>query len=217
MSIHLVGVGRPAEIRLSGPIRFRGVRRLIGSYDGEGRLDDWSFSRARIECQAGAEARSGSTCLGCSRLMAYTEGPRSDQVRISCLWTHEDPVALRMTTGDLVHVDPDTPCALAVEILEQVDIHRALVVRDDELVGVVCQCELLSGAAAKEAVAAVMSTEIFVISAGATLGEAAAAMSALNVGFLPVVRDELVVGVITRGDLEQVGAPRCRRGVAARP
>jgi hypothetical protein len=204
--IRLVGVGR-ADIRLSRGLAFRGVRKVSGALFGGGRLDDDRFAGARVDCQRGAAARPGCVCLDCPRLMAYSSGARDGEVIVHCLWTQHDRVGDRMTCAEaLVQVSPETPCALAREIAERASVHRLLVARDDVLVGIACHCDLEAGANAELPVGEVMATEIFAVTPSTTLGEAAAAMSALNVGALPVMRGTELVGVITRGDLERAGA-----------
>ena len=74
------------------------------------------------------------------------------------------------------------------------------------LAGVVCGCDL-AAADPEEPVCDVMASEVFAIEQSASLGEAAAAMSALDIGCLPVLRGSWLAGILTRGDLERVGLP----------
>jgi hypothetical protein len=204
--IKFVGLAR-SDIRLTRALPFRGVRKVSGALFGNGPLDDHRFAHARVDCQGGAGPRAGSMCLDCPRLMAYSSGDRDGEVTVHCLWTQHDLVADRMTCANvLLKVDPDTLCVLALAMAERARVHRVLVERDGELVGIVCRCDLHAGSVAEVPVSEVMTSEIFAITPTATLGEAAAAMRTLNVGALPVLRDGKLVGLITRGDLERAGA-----------
>ena len=54
----------------------------------------------------------------------------------------------------------------------------------------------------------VMTTDVFAIEPSTSLGVAAAAMRDLHVGCLPVVRGPLLLGILTRRDLDRAGVPR---------
>ncbi len=206
MGIHIVGSTRRAHVRLSSICTFRGVRRLVGELDPAGEPDQASFRRARIDCQLGADAKTGDTCLDCPRLFDWRAGPEPGQVIVSCMWTHLDPVSARMTVVPaLVTVSPQRSCVESDRLAAAQGVHRLLVLDENRLVGVACRCDLAAGEVGS--VSEVMATEVFVIDPAAGLGEAAAAMSALNIGCLPVVRDGFLVGIVTRGDLRRAGAP----------
>src|SRR5581483_5755328 len=80
-----------------------------------------------------------------------------------------------------------------------------LVVDGLRLVGVISRRDLhLAGGW----VADRMQREVYAVLGDATLGEALAAMRQLEIGFLPVIGERFVIGVLTRGDLIRAGAPR---------
>jgi hypothetical protein len=82
-----------------------------------------------------------------------------------------------------------------------------LILEQGFLLGVLCRCDLVPRAAADEPVSARMSGEVLAIDPNATLGDAVAALRGFRVGCLPVVAGDLLVGVITRGDLRRAGVP----------
>jgi CBS domain-containing protein len=107
--------------------------------------------------------------------------------------------------ASLVAVGAEMRAVEADRVARREGVHRLLVVRGGQLVGLVCRCDL--DGALSEPVCACMESEIYVIDAGATLGEAATAMHTLDVGCLPVTRGQQVVGIITRGDIIRAGLP----------
>lgn len=112
----------------------------------------------------------------------------------------------------LLRVEPDTPCSEADERARTHGVRHLFVTRGEHLVGVLCRCDLYPEPDAQDAVASRMSTTVYALPPDATLGEAAAAMASLGVGCLPLVRDDVPVGVITRGDLRRAGVPEERLG-----
>jgi hypothetical protein len=79
------------------------------------------------------------------------------------------------------------------------------------MAGVACLCDLIT-AAPGDRIEDVMSREVYAISPRANLAEAAAAMSSYGVGCLPVIDDDAVIGMITRGDLRRGGVPEVLLG-----
>jgi hypothetical protein len=206
MAIHQVGLTRPASVRISRLVPFRGVREVRGEVPVPGDDGELSFDDARVDCQLGADPKSGEVCRACPRLIGWRRGPTPGEVTVSCAWTHTDPVSARMTALQaLLMVEPDGACSEARALACREGVHRLLVTKRGRLVGVVCGCDLDAGARAGATVGSVMTREVFVIDASAVLGEAAAAMGVLNFGCLPVVRDGWLVGIITRGDLRRAG------------
>ncbi|HZS37398.1 MAG TPA: CBS domain-containing protein [Polyangia bacterium] len=206
MSVHVVGLSRPAEIRLSAEVPFRGVSEMRAALFGAGPADETHFAAAHVDCQRGGE-KSGRSCLDCPRLVDW-QPTRPGELAVRCQWTHHDPVRARMTcAGALITIEADAFCVDALETAARAGVHRLLVLKKGALVGMACGCDLRSGATAGATVAEVMAAEVFAIGSGASLGEAAAAMSALGVGALPVVCGPWLVGLITRGDLARAGAP----------
>jgi CBS domain-containing protein len=78
--------------------------------------------------------------------------------------------------------------------------HHLMVTAGDDLVGVVCTCDL-ENAPSDASVSDHMSRDPVTIVAGTALAEAADRMARDDVGCLPVLSEGLVVGVLTRGDV----------------
>jgi CBS-domain-containing membrane protein len=112
----------------------------------------------------------------------------------------------------LVTVGPETLCTTADELARRHDFRHIVVVAEGNLLGIACRCDLFPAPDFDERIAARMSRDIFAIHPAASLGEALAAMNSLQVGCLPVVRDGLLLGLITRGDLRRVGIPESELG-----
>jgi CBS domain-containing protein len=108
-----------------------------------------------------------------------------------------------MTRGALAVTEPGAACDAAIAVAARHRVRRLLVVDELRLVGVVSLRDLRAGGVVAER----MRREVFAILADASLDEAAAAMAVLDVGMLPVIGERFVLGVITRGDLERIGAP----------
>jgi CBS domain-containing protein len=117
-----------------------------------------------------------------------------------------------LRAADVISVAPDTPCCEADERARELGVRHLFVTNGGRLVGVLCRCDLYPEPDPHDPVAARMSSNVYALPPTATLGEAAAAMSALEVGCLPVVRDDVPVGVITRGDLRRAGVPEVALG-----
>ena len=123
-----------------------------------------------------------------------------------------EPVRDFMTNARaLVSVAPGTPAAVADEAARRAGVRHLAVLDRGALAGVLCRCDLV-GVAPERPVEEQMTGEVLAVRAGAPLGDAVAAMGALGIGFLPVLADPWLVGVITRGDLRRAGAPEERLG-----
>src|SRR5262249_54485938 len=85
-------------------------------------------------------------------------------------------------------------------------VHHLPVLHRGALVGEICGCDLRA-APARDAVARHMRRDVYAISIGATLTEAAGAMSRLGIGSLFVFAGPKLAGILTRSDLRRVGAP----------
>ncbi len=106
--------------------------------------------------------------------------------------------------GPAISVEPSL-CVDDAERISQLRRVRHLVVaRGDDLLGVLCLCDL-RGVAAAAPVATCMSRPVFTVAGSASLEEAAATMAALEVGCLPVLIGGRLAGVITRSDLVRAG------------
>ena len=110
-----------------------------------------------------------------------------------------------MTTWP-VSVDADIRVIDAGRLAESWGVHHLLVTSDQELVGVICRCDMAE-AADFELVSRRMNSPFVFVNPRASVEAAAETMIAQGVGCLPVL-DELgqLVGVVTRRDLRVVGA-----------
>jgi len=144
-------------------------------------------------------------------------GPAAD-VRVSPLdvegaWSGRALASAHaLDPSSVVYVAPDTPWSEADHRARELGLRHLFVTTGGRLVGVLCRCDLYPEPEPHDAVAARMSSNVYALDPTATLGEAAAAMSTLAVGCLPVVRDDVAVGVITRGDLRRAGVPEMALG-----
>jgi len=125
-------------------------------------------------------------------------------------------VGKRMTHNPIT-IKPDTPVAEAQAIMRREKIHHLPVVDERRrLVGIVTEKDLLyaspspatslnvyeiSYLLAKLKVEKIMTRKVITVSEEDPLEDAARIMADRNVGGLPVVREGLVVGIITESDL----------------
>ena len=79
------------------------------------------------------------------------------------------------------------------------------VVQNDELIGIVCACDLWEPGVGEQ-VQARMTAPVVTISAAASIEEAAERMRENDVGALPVMVSWRVCGILTLGDLTRAGA-----------
>ncbi|HEX6274650.1 MAG TPA: CBS domain-containing protein [Polyangiaceae bacterium] len=101
----------------------------------------------------------------------------------------------------------------ALERLEREAVHHALVTIGDDLVGVVCRCDL-ERVSAKTRVVACMKKDYVFVDESTTAKEAAEMMQRWGIGFLPVIGESGELGgVVTRRDLRRTGFLPNRRGV----
>lgn len=118
-----------------------------------------------------------------------------------------------LMTRPAVIVSPQTRVEDALRISDASDVHFMPVVHHDDLVGVVCVCELVDAPAGAE-VAAYMSTQVAALPFAASAWDAVTQMDAQGVTFAPVHCDGW--GVVTTLDLERAGVIAPRRCAACR-
>jgi acetoin utilization protein AcuB len=105
---------------------------------------------------------------------------------------------------DVVRIGPQAAPARAIDLADASGVEHLVVTRGDELVGVLCTCDLWDVAGAQ--IGSVMARSPIVIPADATIARAAELATLTGVGCLPVMWDGRVVGIVTRGDLARAGA-----------
>jgi acetoin utilization protein AcuB len=113
-------------------------------------------------------------------------------------------VADLMTWEPLVSVRRSTAVGEAVSLAAGSGIHHLLVMRGDELVGVLCTCDM-HGAPRERPVSECMSKHIVTIEAADHIVVAADRMRRHRVGSLPVVSAGRVIGIVTASDLVRFG------------
>jgi CBS-domain-containing membrane protein len=202
---HIIGLARPAELRLDHAGAFETTVERIAPIvrfpdDGEELL-----ACGAISCHRGMPAQSTLECSACTHLVEWQSEP--GRVLLRCRYTDRDPVCSCMTPAHaLVSVTPETPCADAERLAQSEAVHHLLALDGGRLEGVICRCDLAVAPGA-DAVAEHMTRDVFALSIAATLGEAAAVMRGLHIGFLPVIAGGLIAGVISRGDLDRIHVP----------
>ena len=196
MPVHLIGSGPGGVVEIGAPVRFAAVLRVGGVAGADGTL-----AAARVSCPRRGHI-DGAECVDCVHLQAFRAAPT---VRLYCTVDDRGPI------GEWMRPKPpsttvDTRCYAADDFAAARGVHHLLVFdRGLALVGVACRCDLGRGGA--RAVGEVMSNDVFAAGPATTLGEAAAAMKELRIGCLPVVAGPLVLGIVTRRDLDRAGVP----------
>ncbi|NLY18937.1 MAG: CBS domain-containing protein [Clostridiaceae bacterium] len=119
-------------------------------------------------------------------------------------------------TANPFTISPEQSISDAKEIMEQHSVRRLPVVKDGKLVGVVSREDInrsspsiatslsmneITYLLAKTKIKKIMAKNPIVISPDALLEEAAILMRDNSVSFLPVVRDNKLVGIITESDI----------------
>lgn len=161
-----------------------------------------------VTCQQGGTVKSGLECFNCKRFLDWSNDPGHESLTVSCKWSVLDKVADIMSLGPHFYTThPHTPIATADLSARRANVRHLLVTFHHELIGLVCRCDLARDNGTNDLVIDRMHAPLHVISPHATLLEAAARLTVHGVGILPVVEDNLLVGVITRGDLRRVGMP----------
>jgi CBS domain-containing protein len=107
-------------------------------------------------------------------------------------------------TEHVIHVGADNHVHAARALAHQRGVHHLLVTDGKELLGVLGRHEL-AGAPGSDLVSDWMSVPVFTIAHDATLAEAALIMAEAGVSCLPVRKGEVVVGILSRSDLESLG------------
>lgn len=171
------------------------------------------LEQVRLTCMKGGPVHDGIECLECDRFVNYVPSPDGSQVSIRCRWNEDDPISDIMTpAGALVTVTSTSTLQAAEELAIAQGVHHLLVVDTDELVGVICRCDLSPRPRSSRAVGERMASSMWIASPTATLGEAVSVMRDQRIGCLPVVEAEDLVGVVTRTDLARVGVDDYRFG-----
>ncbi len=128
-------------------------------------------------------------------------------------------VAYRMTKNPIT-ISAHTPVSEARDIMKREKIHRLPVVdKHDHLLGIVTEKDILYASPSpatsldvyeianlltKLQVHSVMTRDVKTITAETPMEDAARIMSDYNIGGLPIMEDDIVIGIITESDLFKV-------------
>jgi CBS domain-containing protein len=108
---------------------------------------------------------------------------------------------------DVWSVPPDATVYDALRLLDERDIGALLVIRGDELVGILSERDyarkvaLKGKTSMKTPVSEIMTGKVVVVDPDRTIEQAMAIMTERRLRHLPVVADEQVIGLISIGDL----------------
>jgi|SRR5579863_5021792 len=108
--------------------------------------------------------------------------------------------------GQIWHVSPETSVYKALEIMDQEDIGALLVMSGHRLLGVFSERDysrkvILKGKASKVTLVGEIMTGTPVVEPYRSVDECMRLMTEFRIRHLPVVEDEVVVGVLSIGDL----------------
>lgn len=119
----------------------------------------------------------------------------------------------------VISVSPDMPIVEALNLMKHEHIRRMPVVKDGKLVGIVSNEDLLNASPSpvtslsvwemnyllsKIKVKDVMTKKVLTVTEDTPIEEAARIMADNKIGGLPVMREDLVVGIITETDLFKI-------------
>ncbi len=107
----------------------------------------------------------------------------------------------------LITTSPEARVSDAADLASDKGVRHLVVMDCEELVGVLCTCDLCD-VDPRARVSRCMSSPVQTVDACATLSEAATIMQRNGVGCLPVTVGGLVIGIVTRSDLRGEGLSR---------
>ncbi|MCD6252929.1 MAG: hypothetical protein DRP27_01175 [Thermotogae bacterium] len=122
-------------------------------------------------------------------------------------------------TPNPITVSPNTSFAEAMDIIRRRKVRRLPVLKDEKLVGIVVEKDLLSASPSKATtldvweitsllhrlkVKEIMTREVITVSPDTPIEEAAVIMADKKIGALPVVKNGKLVGIITETDIFRI-------------
>ena len=198
MPVHLIGSGARGLFDIQSTCSFSSILRVGGTTRSP---EAKSMSEATIHCPRRGWV-DGEECQACVHLEAWRVRP---SVKLYCSVDDRDLVEHWMRRKPPA-TTVEARCHAADDYAAKRGVHHLLVFdRKLALAGMACRCDLARGGQAS--VADVMSTDVFAVEPTTTLGVAATAMKELNIHCLAVVSGPLVLGILTRRDLDRAGVP----------
>lgn len=122
-------------------------------------------------------------------------------------------------TRDPIAVTPETPAAEARKLMDERDIRRLPVVREDKLVGIVTLLDLMQSVPLSETTSSgqeldyvleqvtveqIMTRDVHAVGEDTRLATVASLMLEHKIGGVPVVEGERVIGIVTESDIFRV-------------
>ncbi|MBI4817417.1 MAG: CBS domain-containing protein [Deltaproteobacteria bacterium] len=178
-----------------------------------GRVDA-ALAAARLQCQRGGWVRSALDCLKCERMAGFKMATPDAPAQVECLWVASDSIRSLMTLAEgLVTLRLDTPLSEAKGVARRNQTRHVLVAEGEDLRGVSCRCDWVDRRGT-EALGSTLRGPAIAMPSGGSIGDALSIMRDRRVGSLPVVAGDIVVGIVTRGDLRRTGIDESLLGAA---
>ncbi len=109
--------------------------------------------------------------------------------------------------NEIYSISPEATMFDALKLMAEKDIGALLVIKDEQVVGIVSERDyarkvILKGKSSKEiSVSEIMTSDVISVAPNVQVEEAMAIMTEKKVRHLPVIEDEKLVGVISIGDV----------------
>ncbi len=193
----------------AGDRKFEGVREVEGIVVGvppAGPGTARALLRAtHVPCRARGDICSAERCVSCHRFVNFSPSPDRLRVSVRCFWSGSDLVGDLMTKAqNVLSVPIDATAGEARRLIADYDREYLLVVERGVLVGVVRRT-LLEWADAEQPVSSVTERRVWVTSASSSLDDLVEMVADRGADCVLVVEETRLVGMVTRGDLREVG------------
>jgi CBS domain-containing protein len=160
-----------------------------------------------MSCRRGRPRFAAARCLECAHRFGFRVDYDAGQLLVRCVFHGQDPVRDLMTLpAGFVSVDVHTPVVVAEDIARKNSVKHLLVTEGDTVVGTTCLCELIAGRG-DGTVAGRMAVAPWVVPCEATLSDVARLMRTEETDLILVMDGRQLAGLVTDGDLCQVGVP----------
>lgn len=201
--------GRAVASSDAGDQKFEGVREVEGIVVGvppAGPGTARALLRAtQVPCRARGDICSAERCLTCRRFVNFSPSQNRQRVTVRCFWSGTDLVGDLMTRAEnVLSVPIDATAGEARRLIADYDREYLLVVERGVLVGVVRRT-LLEWADAEQPVSVVTERRVWITSPNSTLDDLVEMVADRGADCVLVVDEARLVGMVTRGDLREVG------------